>query len=127
MNRELRLGARGPASRLRRCYADAPAGVPRDTPAAPAGVPGLPSASKSRFLAGRGYRCDCVRLPEYRCDQIRLPHARQGRRNAGSSPSAVSLPAMALEMSASIFVLAGRPGLRIKRVNNFSGNFAIHL
>ncbi len=50
-----------------------------------------------------------------------------GRRNAGSSPSAVSLPAMALEMSASIFVLAGRPGLLIKRVNNFSGNFAIHL
>ena len=75
----------------------------------------------------RGYRCDCVRLPEYRCDQIRLPHARQAAAMRAASPSAVSLPAMALEMSASIFVLAGRPGLLIKRVNNFSGNFAIHL
>src|SRR5258707_5018638 len=44
-------------------YADAPAGAPRDTPAAPAGAPGrFLSASKCRFLAGRGRPNDALRL-----------------------------------------------------------------
>src|SRR5216684_676864 len=51
MNRELRPGALGPASRLRRRYADAPAGAPRCARSAPAGARRrFPPASKSGLL-----------------------------------------------------------------------------
>jgi hypothetical protein len=49
---ELRPGALGPASRLRRRYADAPAGAPRGAPSAPVGARRrFPPASKSGLLA----------------------------------------------------------------------------
>jgi hypothetical protein len=48
----LRPSALGPASRLRRRYADAPAGAPRGAPSAPAGARRrFPPASKSGLLA----------------------------------------------------------------------------
>src|ERR1700686_4678975 len=49
---ELRPGALGPASRLRRRYADAPAGAPRCAPSAPAEARRrVPPASQSGLLA----------------------------------------------------------------------------
>jgi hypothetical protein len=49
---ELRPGALGPASRLRRRYADAPAGAPRCAPSAPARARRrVPPASKGGLLA----------------------------------------------------------------------------